>query len=114
MLKIEPHNSYVQVARNLALYWEKGYQDLYSTPTNYTGARDYFKKVLAITPDDYTALDNEGTALFHLGNHTALKLFDKAISLNSTDPDLYWDKAYALLIWHDYKGAVPAFAKYYN
>jgi Flp pilus assembly protein TadD len=64
-----------------------------------------------LNASDTDVLYNIGEALFHLNNQKALKFFDKAISLNSTDPDLYWNKAYILLMWGNYKGAAPAFAK---
>jgi tetratricopeptide (TPR) repeat protein len=54
MLKIEPQNSYLQEVRNLALFWEKGLQSLSPPTTNYTEARDYFNKIIAITPNSVT------------------------------------------------------------
>jgi tetratricopeptide (TPR) repeat protein len=105
------HNSYLLKVRNLALYSEKGLQSFHSTPVNYTGARDYFAKVLSIVPNDPEALNNEGISLFHLKNKTALKYFDKAISLNSSDIDTLWNKANALLEFGNNTGAVSVFTK---
>lgn len=48
-LKIAPHNKYLLEMRDLNLNWVKGLQSE-GKPANYTAARDYFNKILQVTP----------------------------------------------------------------
>jgi tetratricopeptide (TPR) repeat protein len=50
---------------------------------NYTGAIEYFDKVLDIDPHDVYALNNIGFALKYLGNYTgAIEYLDRALAID--------------------------------
>lgn len=109
------HRAYLLQMRNLNLYWEKGLKGWYFAsghPADNISARDYFAKILQITPNDPKALNNFGLAEFYLGNKTAaLKFFDRSLAIDPNNYDTLWNKGYALLRLEDYKQMVPVFTK---
>ena len=47
---------------------------------NYTGAIEYYNKILDINPNDIDALNNKGAALYGLDNYTgAIEYYDKVL-----------------------------------
>ncbi|MGB8934179.1 MAG: tetratricopeptide repeat protein, partial [Candidatus Nitrosopolaris sp.] len=61
--------------------------------------------------NDSAANDNEGVALFNLSNQTALKYFDRAISLNSTNENAYFNRGAFFQSQGNYKKAIDDYNK---
>ena len=64
---------------------------------NYTGAIEYYDKILGIDPNDVDALNNKGVALDNLGNYTgAIEYYDKVLGIDPNDVDALDNKEVAL------------------
>ena len=78
---------------------------------NYTGAIEYFDRVLAVDPNDKDALYYKGEVLLALGNYTgAMLYFDRVLTIDPKDVAALDDKGLALNKLGNYTGAIL----YYN
>ena len=79
---------------------------------NYTGAIEYFDKVLAIDPNDVDALNSKGVALDSLGNYTeAIEYFDKVLAIDPNDVDAIYNKGVAFENLGNYAEAIEYYDK---
>ena len=70
----------VQVQGNTTALADKGLR--LALEGNYSGALDYYHKVLAIDPNDTYTLSSIGKVFYHLHNYRgAIAFFDKALAL---------------------------------
>ncbi|MDD3001422.1 MAG: peptidase MA family metallohydrolase [Candidatus Riflebacteria bacterium] len=71
---------------NTSMYTKAGFAA--ATTMKYDKAIEYFDKVLAVKPDDYTALMGGGTAHFELKNfYETVEYLEKAVQIAPTEPE---------------------------
>lgn len=74
------------------------WRDQSSWEGNHSAAIALFKKALALNPNDAAALTNLGAALSDMGKHReALEVLRKAEAIGSSDRNLYFNLAVALM-----------------
>jgi len=89
-------------------YFENRGYELYNLG-NYSGAIEYYDKVLAMDPNDRDALTNKGSALYSLGNYSeSILYYDKILAMDPNDRDALDRKGLALFNLGSYIKAIKA------
>jgi predicted negative regulator of RcsB-dependent stress response len=87
--------------------------DAYMRQDKLKEALEYFKKSIAIAPDDHALAYNVAEILFVAGKaDEAIEYYDLAIKINPKWPKSYMQRGYAYLNKGDTKKAIESFNKY--
>jgi predicted Zn-dependent protease len=87
--------------------------DIYMRQDKLKEAEEYFKKSIAISPDDHALAYNVAEILFVAGkSDDAVKYYDMAIKINPKFAKSYMQKGYAYLNKGDMKKAIASFKQF--
>jgi tetratricopeptide (TPR) repeat protein len=87
--------------------------DIYMRQNKLKEAEEYFKKSIAISPDDHALAYNVAEILFAAGkSDDAVKYYDMAIKINPKFTKSYMQKGYAYLNKGDMKQAIASFKQF--